>query len=75
MGTAEVAWFFALAAISANACYTLVYALEFLLGGEEPVRLWRRGGRLVVLVLGTLLGAFIAFRGGIAIATIEYQYR
>jgi hypothetical protein len=73
-GTTKVARLFVEAALGANVLFTLVYALEFLLG-DLTSRPTRRRIRLSVLVFGILFGAVLAFHGGVAISNLQYPDR
>jgi hypothetical protein len=70
---APVLLMFILAAIGANVCYSLVYALEFLVAGSRWQRHWEKHGRVTLFVVGTFFAMFLALLGGRNIAIIQYQ--
>jgi hypothetical protein len=65
---------FALSAVGANICYTFAYALEFLLGSDEPTSRWMRYGRTTAFVGGVLFAMLLALIGGWNIAQMEWHY-
>jgi hypothetical protein len=56
----------------ANVCYTAAYAVEFLLGTDEPSSPWLRFGRFCTFLSGVSLGMFLALGGGQQIAYLEF---
>jgi hypothetical protein len=46
--------------VSANICYSFVYVLEFFFLADEPRKFWPAPGRTVFLVIGCLLGMWLA---------------
>ena len=46
--------------IGANICYSFVYVLEFFFLAVEPRRFWPAPGRTLTLILGCLLGIWLA---------------
>lgn len=46
--------------ISANICYSFVYVLEFFFLADEPRKFWPAPGRTLTLILGCLLGIWLA---------------
>lgn len=46
--------------IGANICYSFVYVLEFFFLADEPRRFWPTPGRTLCLILGCLIGMWIA---------------
>jgi len=59
---------------AANICFTLAYVLEFLFGDDDPQSRWLRHGRPLTFLVGTALGMFLAFLGGVAIFRAEYGF-
>lgn len=62
----------ALCVVGANICYTFAYALEFLLGSEDPTSYWLRSGRRGALIAGVLFAMLLAAIGGRNIAMTEH---
>jgi hypothetical protein len=73
LGSGSVLNLFVISAIGANICYSFAYALEFLIGHNGSKTWWLRWGRTVALLLGILLGMFLALLGGRNIANLEYH--
>jgi hypothetical protein len=65
---------FAVCGFAANICYTIAYALEFLLGNDDPMSGWLRFNRSAAFVGGTLFSMFLALMGGYNIAQMEWHY-
>jgi hypothetical protein len=65
---------FGLSALGANICYSLVYALEFFLGSDEPTSRWIRFGRTTVFVGGVLFAMLLALFCGWNIAELDYHH-
>ena len=68
-----VAFLFALSAAGANICYSFAYALEFVLGSDEPSSRWQQFGRTAAFAAGVLLAMGLAFFGGLNIAAMEFH--
>jgi hypothetical protein len=66
---------FSLSALGANICYSFAYALEFVLGSDEPRSRWMRFGRSMAFVGGVLFAMGLALMGGWNIAQLDYNYR
>jgi hypothetical protein len=65
-------FWFTLSALGANAAYSLVYALEFLIDNDDPTSTWLCSGRRAVFVCGLILSMVLALVGGRNIAIMEY---
>ena len=66
---------FALSAVGANICYTFAYALEFLLGSDDPTSRWMRYGRTTAFVGGVVFAMFLALIGGRNIAEMDWYHQ
>lgn len=66
---------FGLSALGANVCYSFVYALEFVLGNDDPTSRWTRFGRSIAFVAGVLFAMVLAFFGGANIAHWEFYFQ
>lgn len=69
-----VLFLFAGSAFGANVCYSLAYALEFLLGNDEPASRWLRSGRTTFFIAGLLFAMLLALIGGRNIALMEFDH-
>ena len=67
-----VFFWFAISALGANVCFSLAYALEFLLGSDDPASRWWQFGRTTAFVTGLLVGVLLSLVGGWNIAQIEF---
>ena len=67
-----VLFWFLMSAIGANVCYSLAYALEFLLGNDDPASTWLRFGRRSIFFSGAALSIILALVGGRNIALMEF---
>jgi hypothetical protein len=63
---------FCFAAVGANICYCFAYVAEFWLAGTGAEKTYRENGRLLLFILGCLIGLGLAFSGGSAIALAQY---
>jgi hypothetical protein len=69
----QIAGMFLITLITANLCYSFVYALEFLIGSSNAASGWKRYGRLTVFLAGCVCGiVFAVFAAGI-IGGSEYN--
>lgn len=66
---------FGLSGLGANICYSFAFALEFVLGSDDPTSRWLRFGRAAMFVAGILFGMLLAFLGGVNIAHFEFYFR
>jgi hypothetical protein len=73
LGLGSVIGLFVVSAVGANICYSFAYVLEFLIGSKGSNSWWLRWGRTTLLILGILLGMFLALLGGRDIANFEYH--
>src|SRR5947207_7512246 len=66
---------FALSAIGANICYSFAYALEFIVGSDDPGSQWIRYGRKAAFVGGVVFAMVLALIGGRNIALMEWCHQ
>src|SRR4051812_29711585 len=58
---AYVLFLLTVSAVGANVSYSLIYALEFLFGSNDPASRWVRVGRSMCFVGGCLVAMMLAF--------------
>ncbi len=63
---------FMAAAVGANVCYTLAYAVEFYFAFGKHHEDYLERGRSFVFFLGCVAGIFLAIAGGREIALLQY---
>jgi hypothetical protein len=64
---------FLLAAIGANICYSLCYAIEFFFSSDDSGSRWLRFGRRGTLVAGILFAIIMSALGGRYIGDLQFQ--
>ena len=72
LGWPEVLAMFCFAAVGANICYSFAYVVEFWIQGSGVEKEYRKYGRTLLFVLGSLLGIGLALMGGASIAQMRY---
>src|SRR5439155_15645848 len=73
-GIGTVTFLFLANAAGANICYSMAYALEFLIGSDEPDSCWSNSGRTGVLIAGILFAMLLSFWTGRNIAIMQYSF-
>ena len=66
---------FGLSALGANICYSFAYALEFVLGDDDPTSRWMRFGRSAMFTAGVLFAMLLALIAAANIAHWEFYFQ
>lgn len=65
---------FAICAVGANLCFTLVYVFEFLFGSDDPASPWTAHGRWMLYAAGIVIGVILALSSGMLIAAAGFPH-
>jgi hypothetical protein len=72
-GLDVVAILFFISAGGANACYSIVYMLEFWMADSNLESGWQNGGRTGIYVIGVVIAIGLALMGGREICLLQYS--